>query len=63
MQVTGATKDGVPMILVGNKRELEGYRAVSPEQGQALAHRLGVPFLETSAKSGENVDRVFYGTY
>jgi len=51
------------MILVGNKRELEGYRKVSPEQGQALAHRLGIPFLETSAKSGENVDRVFYGTY
>ncbi|CAN9293277.1 unnamed protein product [Alternaria alternata] len=35
-------------------------RAVSTEQGQALADELGIPFLEVSAKSNINVDQAFY---
>ena len=47
-------------ILIGNKCDWEEKRAVSTEQGQALADELGIPFLEVSAKSNINVDKAFY---
>lgn len=49
----------IPMILVGNKSDLEDYRQVPREQGQALADYLGIPFLETSAKTNLNVSESF----
>lgn len=50
----------VPMVLVGNKCDLEGERIVSKDQGQALANELGIhTFLETSAKMKFNVHEVF----
>ncbi|KAF6072007.1 Ras family protein [Candida albicans] len=45
---------------VGNKCDDEVNRQVSKEQGQELAAKLNVPFLEASAKSNENVDSIFY---
>ena len=48
--------EDVPLILIGNKCDLEGERAVGREQGQALARSWGnVQFMETSAKSKINV--------
>ncbi|KAF1947982.1 NCA2-domain-containing protein [Clathrospora elynae] len=52
--------EGVNKILIGNKCDWEEKRAVSTEQGQALADELGVPFLEVSAKGNINVDQAFY---
>jgi GTPase SAR1 family protein len=52
--------EGVNKILIGNKCDWEEKRAVSQEQGQALADELGIPFLEVSAKSNINVDKAFY---
>jgi GTPase SAR1 family protein len=52
--------EGVNKILIGNKCDWEEKRAVSTEQGQALADELGIPFLEVSAKSNINVDQAFY---
>jgi Ras-related protein Rab-1A len=46
-------------VLVGNKCDLTSKRAVSAEEGQALAESLGVPFLETSAKTSTNVEAAF----
>ncbi|CAG5084885.1 Oidioi.mRNA.OKI2018_I69.PAR.g10761.t1.cds [Oikopleura dioica] len=52
--------EDVPLILVGNKCDLEGERAVGREQGQALARSWGnVQFMETSAKSKINVREMF----
>ena len=42
--------DSVPMVLVGNKSDL-GTRSVESRQAQELARGLGVPFVETSAKT------------
>lgn len=51
------TKDSeeVAMILVGNKSDLVKERQVPTQEGKELAQEFGCPFLETSAKTGENV--------
>ncbi|KAI8393806.1 ras related protein 1b [Radiomyces spectabilis] len=53
--------DNVPMVLVGNKCDLEDERMVSREQGMMLSQQWGgKPFYETSARYKINVDEVFY---
>ena len=50
----------VPMILVGNKCDLQEERRVSTAEGQDLANNFGCPFFETSAIEGINIEEVFY---
>ncbi|KAM9136290.1 ras-related protein Rap-1A-like isoform 2-T2 [Lepidogalaxias salamandroides] len=53
--------EDVPMILVGNKCDLEDERVVGKEQGQNLARQWNhCAFLESSAKSKINVLDIFY---
>jgi len=47
------------LVLVGNKSDLKNQREVSFEEGQELADKLGIPFYESSAKTGENVEQIF----
>ncbi len=54
--------DNVPMVLVGNKCDLEESRQVSTAEGEQLALSLGVPFMETSAKSGHSVEQALFDT-
>ena len=49
----------VPVILVGNKCDLESERVVSKSEGEEIAKSVGCPFVETSAKTGLNIDHVF----
>jgi len=54
----------VPMILVGNKADLEADREVSTMEGMELAKSWGgVPFLEASAKTRKNVDETFFSLF
>jgi GTPase KRas protein len=53
-------KDYFPIILVGNKCDLESERMVSTEEGEQLAKNFGCKFIETSAKSRIHVDQAFY---
>jgi len=53
-------KDYFPIIVVGNKCDLEGERQVSKQEGESLARSFGCKFIETSAKSRINVDNAFY---
>lgn len=47
-------------ILVGNKIDLPLHeRQVSTVEGEGLAAELGVPFVETSALNGSNVENAF----
>ncbi|MFX1293552.1 MAG: CHAT domain-containing protein [Promethearchaeota archaeon] len=49
----------ISVILIGNKVDLEGTREVSKEEGENLAKELGIPYIETSAKTGEKVNEAF----
>lgn len=53
-------RDEFPMILVGNKCDLEHQRQISPEEGQELARQLKITYIEASAKIRMNVDQAFY---
>jgi GTPase KRas protein len=46
-------------VLVGNKCDKTYEREVSREEGAALARQFGCEFLETSAKTAANVERLF----
>ncbi|XP_050383462.1 ras-related protein RABF2b-like [Argentina anserina] len=48
------------MALAGNKADLVEARKVTAEEGQAYAQENGLFFFETSAKTGENVNKIFY---
>lgn len=52
--------DQVPVIVVGNKCDLEIERQVTYEEGLALARQFNCPFVETSAKQRINVEEAFY---
>ena len=47
-------------ILIGNKCDWSDKRAVTEEQGRALADELGIKFMETSAKINEGVEEAFF---
>jgi len=47
-------------VLVGNKNDVPiTDRQVSTEEGQARAKEVGIPFVETSALNGSNVETAF----
>ena len=47
------------MILVAAKADLEMDRKVTKKQGEQLADRYNLNFIETSAKEGDNINKVF----
>lgn len=49
----------VNKLLVGNKSDLTSKREVETEKGKELAESNGMKFLETSAKTAENVEEAF----
>lgn len=55
----------VPCIIIANKIDLLEHRKVSKEEGKSFAQRLSeesgfnVPYIETSAKEGTNVNEAF----
>lgn len=52
-------KENVLIVLCGNKSDLAEKRRVSYEQGMRLAEELGTMYMETSAKTGTNVKKLF----
>jgi len=53
--------DGIPpIVIVGNKLDLERNREVQAASGEAQAAKWNARFLETSAKTNENVEKVFH---
>ena len=46
-----------PMILIGNKIDLEPDREIKKEQGKDLAFKNGIEFFEISNKEGINIEK------
>ncbi|XP_045779507.1 ras-like protein 2 [Maniola jurtina] len=53
-------RDEFPMLMVGNKADLEHQRLVTLDEAQALSRQLKVPYIECSAKARMNVDQAFH---
>ncbi len=51
-------RGNIPLILVGNKVDLPD-RKINGEQAKEIAKKNGVQYLETSAKTGESIERIF----
>lgn len=52
--------DAVPMVLVGNKCDLDNDRQVTYNEGAEVGKQYGIPFLESSAKTRIRVEEAFY---
>lgn len=50
----------IVIMLIGNKSDLDAQRQVTQEEGSTFASKHGLHFLETSAKTSENVDEVSF---
>jgi Ras-related protein Rab-11A len=57
LKVAGDPK--ITIILIGNKSDLEDKRQVLKDQGEEKARSFGCAFLETSAYSGDNIEKAF----
>jgi len=53
-------EDSFPVVILGNKCDLEKDREVSTSDGKAFGDSIGAPFYETSAKNRINVEEGFY---
>lgn len=53
------TPADLPIVLVGNKSDLVDQRCVSSEQAAALAEKLNLSYIETSALNASNVEQAF----
>ncbi|WXG44996.1 MAG: Rab family GTPase [Promethearchaeati archaeon SRVP18_Atabeyarchaeia-1] len=50
----------VPVVLMGNKKDLADQKAVTDSEIRELADGYGFKYFDTSASTGENVDKAFY---
>jgi len=49
-----------PIMLVGNKLDMDADRAVKTDDGKALAAKFNIGFIESSAKTNVNVNDIFF---
>eukprot|EP00456_Euglypha_rotunda_P023735 TRINITY_DN19629_c0_g1_i11.p1 TRINITY_DN19629_c0_g1~~TRINITY_DN19629_c0_g1_i11.p1 ORF type:complete len:145 (-),score=27.03 TRINITY_DN19629_c0_g1_i11:26-427(-) len=58
-EVDRYANENTSKLLVGNKADLTEEKQVPEETAQRFADKLGISFLETSAKTSTNVDAAF----
>uniref|UniRef100_A0A7S3VAP6 Ras-related protein Rab-1A n=1 Tax=Chaetoceros debilis TaxID=122233 RepID=A0A7S3VAP6_9STRA len=58
-EVNRYASEGTCKLLVGNKSDRTTDKVVTAEQAKEFADDIGIPFLETSAKSAANVEEAF----
>jgi Ras-related protein Rab-1A len=58
-EVNRYAAEGTVKLLVGNKSDRTADRVVTEEQAKEFADELGIPYIETSAKSAKNVEEAF----
>jgi small GTP-binding protein len=50
----------IPIIVVGNKADLESSRVVRSDEGQDTSKKLGCQYIETSAKTRQGVEEAYF---
>ncbi len=55
----GSSEDNITGFLVGNKKDLEKDIRINTIKAKELAEKLNLEYIETSAMSGENVEKAF----
>ena len=60
VQVKRRPIEEIPIVLVGNKADLEKNRKVQFDEGKELAKSWNAPFFETSAKTRQNVEECIF---
>jgi Ras-related protein Rab-1A len=58
-EVNRYAAEGTVKLLVGNKSDRTADKVVTEAQAKEFADELGIPFIETSAKSSKNVEEAF----
>ena len=58
-EVRENASNDITIILIGNKNDLEDKRQVSIEEGESFASENNLLFLETSAKTSNNIAEAF----
>jgi len=58
-ETTTSASSNLVIILIGNKSDLASERQVSKEEAETYAKRLGLIYIEVSAKTGHNVNLAF----
>ncbi|CAC5360905.1 ras-related protein Rab-26-like isoform X1 [Mytilus californianus] len=58
-EINEYAQEDVVIMLLGNKADMAGERMIRTEDGEKLAKEYNVAFMETSAKTGMNVDLAF----
>lgn len=53
------SNQNIIIMLIGNKMDLDSKRAVTTQEGEDFARKHGLSFLETSAKTADNVEQAF----
>ncbi len=59
-KLIGLVGRDVPKLLVANKCDLANRREISVEEGRALSKSIDCPFIEVSAKSSDNINKMFH---
>lgn len=54
------TNNNIHLVLVGNKIDLVEQRKITMEEGKNFADENGMTFFETSALTGENIEKIFF---
>lgn len=52
-------ENDIEVLLIGNKIDLIDERKISYEEGECISKDFNYPFIETSAKTGKNVNEAF----
>jgi small GTP-binding protein len=60
MELIQQYANNMPLILIGNKVDLESKRKVEKEKGENFAKTYDIKFFESSGKTGINVNESFF---
>lgn len=58
-EIKSSADIAIYLVLVGNKSDLNENREISIEEGKQKSANNGIAFMETSAKTSENIEEVF----